>query len=103
MERYADKYLIMKTIKCNYEDDCEDGWIRKKPIAVVDSYDDAKEFISNNDNFAYHLRLIHDGVWEVHPGTNETHRIFYKVDDQIPFEGTKWYVTFDIFPIQYYK
>lgn len=106
MERYADKYVIVKDIKM--ADDSRElfdgyNWDKRIPIAVVDSYDAAQEFISNRENLEYHLRLIDDGGWDVHPDTNENHRVYVKYDNQEPFEGKVWFVKFHYYSVGYYK
>ncbi len=108
MERYADKWIIVKDVKmCDDSKELFDGynWDKRIPIAVVDSYKDAQEFISYKDNLAYHLKLINDDVqkWGLHPDSNENHRTYVFYDDQIPFEGKNWFVKFHIYSAGYYK
>ena len=106
MERYSDKYVIVKSIKA-----CEDskeffeenGWSKPIPVAVVDTYDDAKNFIANKDNLLYHLALIEHGKWDIHPDTNENHRVYYICDETIPFEKKIWFVKFYYYATPYYK
>ncbi|MDT3388633.1 MAG: hypothetical protein LIR46_12875 [Bacteroidota bacterium] len=106
MERYKDKYIIVKDTK-----DCEsieglfedDGWSKRNPVAIVDNYDDAKDFIKYKNNVLYHLALIDHGHWEIHPDSNENHRVYYKHDDSSLFGNKIWFVKFYFYAVGYYK
>ena len=106
MERYSDKYIIVKDVKVshNFREFFDDGeWSKRIPIAIVDSIDAAQRFIYNKDNLVTHLKAIDDGEWEVHPDTNENHRSFYSVDNTNPLEEKCWFVKFYYYRVGYYK
>lgn len=107
MERYADKYVITKKVKFCYDsreyfDD--DEWSSPICVAIVDSYNDAKDFIANKNNYMYHLKRLDDeSPWELHPDSNENHRGYYSIDEQEPFEKRITFVKFNICVVPYYK
>lgn len=107
MERYADKYVIIKKVKFCYnsrEYFDLDGWSSPICVAIVDSYDDAEDFISNKNNLVYHLKMIGDeSHWELHPESNENRRSYYMIDEQEPFEKRIAFVKFDFYCVPYYK
>lgn len=102
MERYEDKYIIVKDIKkCKHVGDLFDedfGWQKNIPVAIVNTYDDAKDFLCYADDLKHHLKMINDrDSWEMHPDSNESHKTFYTDNNGVIF------VRFHCYRIPYYK